>query len=313
MIFIKSLLATTGLLDGISTKHSIACINTSRPIYLVLGETPDHPIYVIRKITDANGLQASHTDRHIYKLAGDLVPEPIGRYELSGESYDVQRGVKGSPWFQLKANITTKKARDMLEDRMWQTLHHFQAKILPNDSSATADLQPLNELDEAFSGYQHTDEHINDGLATLMDKAVAALSHAQSCPSAPQHGDFCLNNLIIDIDHITVIDFEDFDLTRMPLYDHFTLALSLPSCGDEPSSAARIFNHPAILTAANILGISENTVRWHFLHHLLLRLGHWSTGEKRSRYRAWLKRVLDCFINDQTKYTNVISNSSEVL
>lgn len=301
LFFIESLLSEAGLLGETVAGYSTACINTSRPIYLVFGNSSDHPLYVIRKITGTQGLVSSRIDRKMYELIGNLVPEPLGFYELAGESYDVQKGVKGSPWFQLRSKVRSDKARAQIEKRMWQSLNDFQKAICPLGRNCEDSLQPRFELLEAFSGYQNVGGRITEDLLAVIENAVADLSHTPKCPAIPQHGDFCLNNLIIDTNHITVIDFEDFSITHMPMYDAFTLGLTLPSFGHNPENAANVIKQPAVIAAAQELGIPVAVLRWHFLHHLLLRLGPWSAGENRSRYRDWLNRALQNFINENTK------------
>jgi hypothetical protein len=300
MLFIKKLLSTAGLLDEKSIYLSIACISTSRPIYLIFGQKFKHPIYVIRKINDPHALYFNNIHKRLYQLVGNLVPEPVGIYKYDGEQYDVQRGVKGAPWFQIKSRFHTKEARTGLEQRMWQTLRTFQTGICAESVKITNNLQPHEEMRKAYSEYQDTGEIVSSKLKSLVELAISELSISPDCQSISQHGDFCLNNLIIEKNHITVIDFEDFSITEMPMYDHFTLALSLPSCGTDLDSAAKVLSQPNIIAAAHSLGIPENIVPWHFLHHILLRLGPWSIGEKRAAYRVWLKQVLEGFVEAQT-------------
>ena len=301
MLYVKKMLFSTGLLDELSTTPSIACISTSRPIYLVFDQKSEYPVYVVRNMDDPTALYSHKVHDHLYRLVYDLVPEPIGVYEFSGKEYDIQKGVEGSPWFQLKSKIRTAEERARLEKRMWQTLCDFQAGIYAGSTSEACQLKPHEELLKAYSLYQDAGEVPSIELKKIIEQAVKDLLLFPDCLSIPQHGDFCLNNLIIDTDHITVIDFEDFDITQMPMYDHFTLALSLPSLGEEPKDAASVFANANIIMEANLLDIPNNLINWHFLHHLLLRLGPWSTGEKRKPYRYWLKQVLDCFLEDQGK------------
>tara|TARA_R110002096_G_scaffold299040_4_gene493502 strand:+ start:756 stop:1658 length:903 start_codon:yes stop_codon:yes gene_type:complete len=299
MLFVKQLLSNIGLLDNEKIDYSIACISTSRPIYLAFDQKSNYPIYVVRKIDDEAALKSHSIHTQLYKLVGNLVPQTIGLYPFAGKEYSVQHGVKGVPWFQLKSRIHTEEARTQLEKRTWQTLEDFQAAIKSESNKETKDLHPHQELKKVCKAYQSTGEILSAKLEKLLERAVYDLSRSPTCPSIPQHGDFCLNNLIVDANHITVIDFEDFSITNMPMYDHFTLALSLPSYSDEPDIAAATSKKASIIDAAHTLGIPEDIVRWHFLHHLLLRLGPWSTGEKRLPYRAWLKRILNYFIEDQ--------------
>lgn len=301
MIFIESLLSHAGLLNTLTVQPSVACINTTRPIYLVFGENSEHPLYVIRKIDDERGLKSSQVDRSIHQLAGNLVPAPLGIYEFNGATYDIQCGVSGYPWFQLKARVQSDEARSQIENRMWQSLDDFHTAVGAAQTDGAVMIEPHVELQKALSAYRSTGEKFTDRLQTLTEEASQELFYSPNCSPVPQHGDFCLNNLIIDKVHITVIDFEDFEITKMPLYDAFTLALTLPSFDNTPENAAQLFTHPAIINAASLYGVPEKAIRWHFLHHLLLRLGPWSAGEKRGRYRAWLHKVLDKFVDDQEK------------
>jgi hypothetical protein len=302
MLFIKRLLSDAGLLRGRLADHSIACISTTRPIYLVFDHEVDQPIYVVRKLSDEHAFHTHRIHNQLYQLVGNLVPEPVGIYAYAGQQYDVQRGVKGSPWFQIKAKIRTSEARDHLEERMWQTLNSFQAAIHADEALAAKTLHPHKELHNAYTEYRNTCTAVNQTLERLVSIAANDLSKLKNCPSIPQHGDFCLNNMIIDEIHITVIDFEDFMITAMPIYDHFTLALSLPSCSSEPDNAAQVFAQHNIIAMAKHIGIPEEALKWHFLHHLLVRLGPWSIGEKRRPYRKWLEQVLNSFVAENQRH-----------
>lgn len=299
MLFIKQLLINAGLLRGESINHSVACISTTRPIYLVFDHKADHPVYVVRKLDDEHAIHTNEIHNQLYQLVGDQVPEPVGVYLHGDEKFDVQKGVQGSPWFQIKAKVRTAEARAHLEQRLWQTLNDFQAAICADTTHTGQNLNPHEELHRAYTGHQHTHAATNQKLEQVVGLAMGQLSDCKPSSAIPQHGDFCLNNLIIDNNRITVIDFEDFMITTMPMYDHFTLALSLPSGSTEPADAANIFNHYNLIESANALGIPETAVKWHFLHHLLLRLGPWSMGEKRAPYRIWLTQVLDIFVKNQ--------------
>jgi hypothetical protein len=257
----------------------------------------------------APGSHAVHS--FLYQLVGSMVPEPVGIFEYFGEKYDVQRGVRGAPWFQLKSKIRDRKGRMVLERRMWQVLKSFHDAIGATETMRKLpNIKPSEELRKAYCKYKSLEYELSFEHKKLIKFAIEDLSigPGRLCMALPQHGDFCLNNLIIDNEHITVIDFEDYAITTMPLYDHFTLALSLPACSSQPTSAARAFRHDSIITTSEILGIPPNAVKWHFLHHLLLRLGPWSTGERRRPYRMWLKQVLICFLDEQAYYNRVRSS-----
>ncbi|MBQ0831322.1 phosphotransferase [Marinobacter sp.] len=297
MLFVKELLAVAGLTDIRLTDCSVACISTTRPIYLVFGHDAEHPAYVIRRLTDDHDFQTQQVHKYLYQLVDKRIPKPVGIFEHGGQQYDIQYGVKGAPWFQVKSKFHTEAARAQLEARLWQTLVDFHSAIAAGSNTIETNIiQPHDELIRVFSEYHKIERTENAELVKLVESAVNDLSGVPGCSAIPQHGDFCLNNLIIDTSHITVIDFEDYEITKMPMYDHFTLALSLPSCSEEPNLAVNAYKDAQIAAAAEKLGIAASAIQWHFLHHILLRLGPWSTGEKRAKYRAWLKQLLASFI-----------------
>jgi len=296
MLFIKGLLPALGLPNNSQNDYSVACISTTRPIYLVFGDEYDHPTYVIRKLTEDQDFKAHNVHKYLYQLVDNQVPKPAGLYEFAGNQYDVQHGVKGAPWFQIKSRIRTEDERTRLEDKCWRTLADFHSAIAADSLSKPKELSPHEELLKVYAQYQSTEQIINIELEELVGLAARELSKMPNCTSIPQHGDFCLNNLVIDTAHITVIDFEDFAITTMPLYDQFTLALSLPSCSQEPQLATKVMSLGQIEDSAEVHGIPIKNIRWHFLHHILLRLGPWSIGEKRKQYRLWLQQVLDQFV-----------------
>lgn len=301
MLFIKRLLSTTNLVENPRKNYSIACISTSRPVYLVFGAEPDCPKYVIRKLTNDHERQAHRTHVYLYSLVGNLVPKPIGICEYLGDKYDIQEGVKGIPWFQIKSKYGSENALCDIELRLWCTLKNFQSSV-DSESSINTSFQPHEELSKVYGQYKTIEKEVNPDLEKLVETATEELSKMSSCAQISQHGDFCLNNVIVDTSHITVIDFEDFGITKMPLYDHFTLALSLSNSPD-PEQAVKVLTEARVVEAAAQLGIPRIAIRWHFLHHILLRLGPWSAGEKRVQYRAWLKQVLDNYTEFQVRRT----------
>src|SRR5690554_4077521 len=115
MYFIKQLLSETGLIEKRSASFSVACISTTRPIYLVFDESSAQPTYVVRKASNSQAQRTSRIHNYLYKRLGNLVPEPLGVFEYAGAKYDIQKGVKGAPWFQIRSKVTTENDRAILE------------------------------------------------------------------------------------------------------------------------------------------------------------------------------------------------------
>ena len=65
------------------------------------------------------------------------------------------------------------------------------------------------------------------------------LDAAGPMPSCWQHGDFSLNNLLVSEAAVSVIDFDEFGGTLVPLHDAFGLALSVPLSQREAARCRR--------------------------------------------------------------------------
>src|SRR5205823_8004264 len=59
-----------------------------------------------------------------------------------------------------------------------------------------------------------------------VDDCIEALDELGEVVGFAQHGDFCLNNLLVSEAGLAVIDFDEFGRTHMPLQDEIGLALS---------------------------------------------------------------------------------------
>ena len=297
MLVIRRMVQEHDFFSRISSNFSLLCINTSRPVYLVFGCCSEFPDYVIRRFDENKLIPSYFLEKKIFDAVGNLIAEPLCIIRASGSRYEIQRGVKGLPWFQLRNKIRNSSERILVERRIWATLKKLHLAIGNNLDKGISKILPCEELATVFSKYTAIEGVVADRLVRTVERATEELREAShACNSIQQHGDFCINNLIIDWGHITVIDLEDFGITSMPLYDYFTLALTLPSFDPKPSNAAQVFTHSKIVEAANELKVPESAIKWHFLHHILLRLGAWSSSRK--SYRVWLEKVLDNFLND---------------
>lgn len=310
MIYIESLVKK--LLPEIcqNQKLSIVCLVTSNPVYLVFIENSCSPDLVVRISSSADICLAHQVTESLYKILGDLIPQPLLQVKTNGRNIAIQKGVNGCPWFQLACKYSTTAQKEKIYIRAIEALNKLHQAV-----SASSDwnevISPSRELRKTYQQCLDSGTALPVGTDKLLQQSCTSLDGLGEISVFPQHGDFCLNNLIIDDTKIHIIDFEDFGMTCMPLHDQFTLALSfhqlLPQSGRGTISGAinACINDalaPTLQDASILHGL--------FLHHLLLRLGAWSQSEKRIQYRQWLLSILENFIHspdDVFKKMTVVS------
>jgi hypothetical protein len=286
----------------IAKSISIACISTTNPVYLVFSDQPDTPCFVVRPSNSKGSRVIHELSLRLYQVNKALVPETLGLYERNGTMYSVQRGAGGKPWFQLPRTVDTPEQWASLRTRAIETLREFQAGVASVPEWTT----PVHlgaALRSAYYGFLETDNEPAYPLGAFVDSMADELDRLGTWDGIFQHGDFSLNNLLFEEDKISVIDLEDFGITAIPLYDEFTLALSLNILASK-----RVNSSLAIELAActqfmkHRYSLNGKTIQALFLCHLLVRLGAWSSGEKRQPYRQKLLHLLEQYTNNPSVY-----------
>lgn len=280
---------------------STTCLCTSNPVYLIFTGEQSYPEIAVRLSESDNIFQAHNILVELYKLLGDLVPEPLTQTKYGSKFISVQRGLKGTPWFQLAGNINSREQWDSLRAEAVETLNILH-KGIQTSNIWTRTCNPGEELRQCYQ------ECINSGInlpaktEALVSKLGNELDKLGNIAVYPQHGDYCLNNLIVEQTKMHIIDFEDFGMTYMPLHDQFTLALSTYQLAPEYARTPLTNNINLCLgRSLDLLLIDKHYVSGFFMHHLLLRLGEWS--KNRLPYRKWLLSILEMFVNDENLIT----------
>lgn len=286
------------------TALSIVCISTTNPVYLIFSDHLSYPELVMRIVNSEDAYKAHDVTKVLYKVVGDLIPEPVAIAELNGKDFAIQRGVKGVPWFQLSQKITTPEQWSNIRNRAITALAELHNGIRSVESWH-AECAPGQELRNCYKKCTATGLEISDMLNSQVDLMSCQLDTMGMISVYPQHGDYCLNNLIIDDNKMHVIDFEDFGMTTMPLHDEFSLALSTYSQSPRNITTS-LLNELDVCSnlGAKDFGIDSAMRPAFFMHHLLLRLGGWSHPERRGEYRRWLISILDDFISDPHLFFN---------
>jgi len=260
------------LLARYQTDSSLSwlCIRTTNPVYLMFRKESEFPDYVFHTGKNESLTHAFDTLQLIWAAAPNLVPEPLEVIQGKSErGLSVERGLAGRPWYQIAAQVSSQEQWQTLVDGAIRTLGYLRLAIQNHYPNVT--FNPTTKLtDWIESAYQY--------FETLPTMLVP-----------PQHGDFCVNNLLIqnlEDEHYGVVDFEDFGKFSIPLQDEFSLALSLHQM--RPSSAQQelvdVIKH-CTTSAAKSLDLDGEAISHLLLIYLLERIGPWSDPALRGPFR----------------------------
>lgn len=295
MIFIEPV--AKALYPALSDKNlSTACLCTSNPVYLIFTEGSSYPEIVIR-LSETDNISRPHNILvELYKYLGELIPEPVLQTRHDAKYISIQKGVKGTPWFQLAGKIRSMDEWDMLRSKAVETLNTLHQGIQSSEKWNRSG-NPGEELRQCYLKCISSDITLPEKTDAIVTELANKLDNLGNITVYPQHGDFCLNNLIIEDSKMHIIDFEDFGMTYMPLHDQFTLALSTYQLAPDIAKSS-LQENIGICINDNLesLHIDRSFVPGFFMHHLLLRLGEWS--QNRLPYRRWLLSILQSFVDD---------------
>lgn len=287
-----------------SNDYSLACIATSNPVYLVFSTDKKYPLYAIRKLCTVSLDAEFHTLSSIYDLVGRLTPKPLGSVSHLGNDYIIQEGVEGRPWFRVTERYGSERLWSNLKDEIRKALGAFEDGLCKNEGYIHK-VNLKNQLDAYFDEFKENNSS-DDEMNTMGELYRCYREHFSRLDDVyinAQHGDFTLNNLLINHDGITIIDFEDFNFFKVPFYDNFSMALSMVL--HAPKGIDSDFNREIhfFTSMSNQEGkYSKESMQGFFFMSLIAQLGGWSLGEKRAKHRLWLKGVLTDFANHPERY-----------
>ncbi len=281
---------------------SIACISTTCPVYLAFSGQSDTPCFVVRPANSKSNRVSHELSLRLHQVNPALVPETVGLYEHNGNAYSVQRGASGTPWFRLPRAVTTPEQWATVRNRAIEALRQFHDGVasVPEWNSRIC----LGDaLRSAYKGFIATGNEPPYPLTAFADSMAEELDRLGAWDGIFQHGDFGLNNMLFEENKISVVDLEDFGITAVPLYDEFTLALSLSTLApDSVKSSMAIELAACTQPMKHRYSFNRKTIQALFLFYLLLRLGAWSSLEKRQFYRQRLLHFLEQYTNNPDAY-----------
>ena len=279
-------------------KLSVLSLCTTNMVYMVFNESNNYPLFVLRAVDSDEMLKAYDVQAILFNALGDLVAKPIAVVEFEQKKFTVVAGLPGSPWFQI--------GKQYASQAQWDELRQISLKVLSQLQHAIKTHEPWQkkchlgkELRQAFDAAKNTGCLLSETVHKHVDVLSKQLDEFGIVDSFCQHGDYCLNNLIIDGDHTRVIDFDDFGMTSVPLHDEFSLALSMFSCAPQhikPELKKEVKR--CTVASLPLFGLTEQALPGLLMYHFLLRLGEWSAGGRREDYRHWLLTMVEQYAAD---------------
>jgi hypothetical protein len=288
-----------GLVDGCHV--SVACVRTTRPKYLVFGAATDRPACVVQfGPTDAMERE-HHVLTSLHPVVPELVAAPLACAVWRGAfSAQVQSGLPGVPWFRLTDRIRSAQAWGSLGQRAQTALACFHEAVrrVPEWNGT---VQAGEELRRQTMLCELNGIHLSGQTHESIDATAELLDSLGRRRHFHQHGDYCINNLLVSRFGIAVIDFEEFGGTMMPWHDEIGLALSLNELspqGARPLSEA-VCAVPMPEYVEWPKPTESDVFRGFILHHLLWRINQCIDRPTRMPMRSSLARAVEQFAGER--------------
>lgn len=272
---------------------TVVRVHTTRPVFLIFDGRSDAPVLAIQ-------IGPRGEFERIHELLKQLQPRLVGVVPRSIACVDwrerhsahVQSGLAGVPWFQVRAHVRGAAAWAGLRGRLLDTLARLHASV-QSVREWQVSVHPAEELDFAVKRLRSAGP-VPPSVAVALDIAAGALRPLGRVQSHWQHGDLCLNNVLVDREAIRVIDFEEFGRTSMPLDDRFGLAMSLHEMGEpiRPGETLEDVIQGCVAPALVQSPALRPVIRPLFLHHVVDRINECHDRPTRTARRQALWRLL---------------------
>jgi hypothetical protein len=274
---------------------SVACVRTTRPKYLVFGVDADRPACVVQFGPAEAMEREDHILSRLHPALPDLVAAPLACAAWRGGlSVQVQSGLPGLPWFRLASRVGSAREWSSLGRRALAALSRFHDAVR-GVAEWSGMVQPGMELRRQAIVCQRHGSSLSGRALDCIDAAAELLDELGTRHHFCQHGDYCLNNLLVSRSTLAIIDFEEFGGTLMPWHDEVGLALSLNDLSPQGvRPLAEALGAVSMPAYADWPRPSEgDRFRGFVLHHLLWRMNQAANRPTRVRMRATLVEAIE--------------------
>ncbi len=208
-----------------SEDMSVVAMSSTGMVYLIFHADSEYPKYVI-KLGSKKNIDTLFTNMSmLHESFKGHIAKPLHKQQIGLDQHLlIQQGLKGTPWMQISQSITSPADGYHLFNQAISLLNQFHASIKTH-ACWQKEIDLGQELRLIYSDC--LDHGIVDAeISRFVDVNTPPLAQQGHYESHPQHGDFCINNLIFDGHHISVIDYDEFAMTWFPYFDELMLAFS---------------------------------------------------------------------------------------
>jgi hypothetical protein len=217
-----------GIAPSLAKTLRAVYVKTTDPTFLIFGSHQAHPIYVA-KVGQYEVLQRQHELlAQLSEVMPDALPKSLGVYARpDGAAISIQAGLPGIPWFRLPDRFRTPAEWLELRTRAIAQVHRFHSAVASRPEWVAPDVPFGTQLRDMARNMSAVLAAFGDGAAALVSDAANTLDTLGPATGVWQHGDFVLNNLLVDDHRLGVIDLHDFGMSVAPFHDNFSLAVSV--------------------------------------------------------------------------------------
>jgi hypothetical protein len=273
---------------------SVACVRTTQPKYLVFGPDAGRPTWVVQ-FGSRDELERIHGIlSRLHRMLPDVVAEPLLCAPWrDGKYVQIQSGLAGMPWFRLAARFHSRDEWVPLRGRALETLAslHSAVREVPEWSGS---IRPGEELRRQLAACQGQGVTFSPQVVDRVGISSERLDGLGEIPCHWQHGDYCLNNILISRSGLAIIDFEEFGQTSMPWHDQIGLALSVHDLGPGVKNSELLREDlGSCLRTGSGWPLAPDHLPGFFLHHVLWRINQCRDRPTRARARAALVALVE--------------------
>ncbi len=267
------------------------CIRTTRPKYLVFANDASQPICVAQ-FGGKDELERLHTILgRLHGKLPNLIAEPLALALWRDNIYiHLQTGLPGTPWFRIVDRYRSRESWNQLSALAYEVLGQLHRAI-----SSFPDWVCLihlgDELRLQAKLCMEGGVSLSNSTQDWIERCAESLDGMGELSCFWQHGDFCLNNLLVSPSRIAIIDFDEFGHTVMPLHDRISLGLSLHERAPLGTWSAPLMegsNTSPKLECEESLVVEEQRLQGLYMHYLLWRINQCQGWPTRARVKAVL-------------------------
>src|SRR5688500_12128687 len=217
-----------GVPDATTRHLRAAFLMTTEPTFLIFAEHQAHPLFAV-KVGHAVSLEtrAVLADQ-LHELMPDAIARPLGVVPLNGDrALLVQNGLPGVPWYRLGDRFKSPADWRALRARAIARLREFHTAVATQPDWVREARLFGAELRSMAGRLEEDLAPLGDRVQMFLASVSSELAALGPVRGVWQHGDFVLNNLLVDDNRLHIVDLDDFGKWSGPFIDAFALAHSV--------------------------------------------------------------------------------------